>query len=65
MMVCTRHVIKDESIKDAELKILLRSYDYVFPNDTPTVLPPFYEIEHAMDLLMGLALPNKPAYRCN
>ena len=57
--------IVNESVLDEEVKDLLTEYEDVFPKDLPAGLRPLRGIEHAIDLLPGAQLPNKPAYRCN
>ena len=37
----------------------------VFPTDLPPGLPPICGIEHQIDLIPGVSLPNKVAYSCN
>ncbi|GJV83613.1 RNA-binding protein BRN1-like protein isoform X1 [Tanacetum coccineum] len=44
---------------------LLKSYSHVFPTEIPPGLPPMCSIQHKIDLIPGLALLNKPAYRTN
>ncbi|KAL8155697.1 hypothetical protein AgCh_000919 [Apium graveolens] len=50
---------------DPLLHDLLAEFGDVFPDELPTGLPPVRGIEHAIDLIPGAPLPNKPAYRCD
>jgi len=47
-----------------QVKKLLKEFD-VFPNEGPIGLPPFRGIEHQIDLVLGVSLPNRSAYRTN
>ncbi|CAG7870317.1 unnamed protein product, partial [Brassica rapa] len=49
----------------SELEFLLQDYGDVFPDESPTGLPPMRGIEHQIDLVPGASLPNRPAYRTN
>ena len=44
---------------------LLQEYEDVFPNDIPSGLPPIRGIEHQIDFVPGVTIPNRPAYRSN
>ena len=44
---------------------LLQDYEDVFPEEIPSGLPPLRGIEHQIDLIPGVPIPNRPAYRCN
>jgi hypothetical protein len=44
---------------------LLQEFDDVFLDNTPSGLPPLRGIEHQIDFILGVSIPNRPAYRCN
>jgi len=44
---------------------LLQEFDDVFPDDTPSRLPPLRGIEHQIDFVSGASIPNRLAYRSN
>ena len=44
---------------------LLKKFGDVFPKDTPSWVSPLREIEHQIDLLSGVSIPNRPSYRSN
>ncbi|XP_057247453.1 uncharacterized protein LOC130589856 [Beta vulgaris subsp. vulgaris] len=44
---------------------LLNQFKHVFPQEIPPGLPPKRDIQHKIDLIPGVSLPNKPAYRTN
>ncbi|CAJ2651349.1 unnamed protein product [Trifolium pratense] len=48
-----------------QLEAVLGEYEDVFPTELPNGLPPIRGIEHQIDLIPGVPLPNKAAYRCN
>ena len=48
-----------------EVVELLEDFKDVFPDDLPDHLPPFRNIQHAIDLVPGATLPNLPYYRMN
>ena len=40
---------------------LLQDFEYVFPEDVPSGLPPIRGIEHHIDFILGVAIPiNQP-----
>ncbi|PKI79456.1 hypothetical protein CRG98_000147 [Punica granatum] len=41
-----------------------QEYEDVFPEETPHGLPPIRGIEHQIDFVPGVTIPNRPAYRC-
>ncbi|XP_019159918.1 PREDICTED: uncharacterized protein LOC109156520 [Ipomoea nil] len=44
---------------------LMQEFKDVCPEELPAGLPPLRGIEHQIDLVPGMPLPNRPAYRCN
>jgi len=44
---------------------LLQEFEDLFPEETPSGLPPIRGIEHQIDFIPGATIPNRPAYRCN
>jgi hypothetical protein len=44
---------------------LLQEFDDLFPDDTPSRLPPLRGIEHQIDFIPEASIPNRPAYRSN
>jgi hypothetical protein len=44
---------------------LLQEFDDVFPEDIPSGLPPLRGIEHQIDFVPEVLIPNRPAYRSN
>ena len=37
----------------------------MFPNDVPSGLPPIRGIEHQINFVLGVTIPNRPTYRSN
>ncbi|XP_073110280.1 uncharacterized protein [Elaeis guineensis] len=48
-----------------QMKEILEEFTYVFSEVLPKGLPPIKGIKHQIDLILGFALPNRRAYRCN
>ena len=46
-----------------EVRSMLQKFQYVFPKELPNQLPPMRDIQHAINLIPGAALPNLPHYR--
>ena len=44
---------------------LLQEFDDVFQDEVPKGLPPISGIEHKIDFIPGVVIPNRPAYRAN
>ncbi|XP_074314198.1 uncharacterized protein LOC141649405 [Silene latifolia] len=47
----------------SEVMELIHNYQEVFPTELPSGLPPLRGIEHQIDLVPGVMLSNRPAYR--
>ena len=45
-----------------EVQTLLKDFDDVIPEDLPTDLPPMCNIQHHIDLIPSVSLPNVPHY---
>ncbi|PKI50200.1 hypothetical protein CRG98_029409, partial [Punica granatum] len=48
-----------------EIRVNKQEYEDVFPKETPHGLPPIRWIEHQIDFVPGVTIPNRPAYRSN
>ena len=44
---------------------LLKEFEDVFPENMPSCLPPIRGIEHQIDFIPRVVIPNKPAYKKN
>jgi hypothetical protein len=44
---------------------LLQEFEDEFPNEISSGLPPIQGIEYHINVVLGLAIPNRPAYRSN
>jgi len=49
----------------SSISSLLQEFEDLFPEETPSGLPPIRGIEHQIDFILGATIPNRPAYRCN
>jgi hypothetical protein len=48
-----------------QIKEFLEEFKDVFPDELPKGLPSIHGIEHQIDLVPGVSLPNRLAYKCN
>ncbi|KAA3477514.1 Retrovirus-related Pol polyprotein from transposon 17.6 [Gossypium australe] len=60
-------IYKETLFNTNELPEALPSSDFqdVFPEETPSGLPPLHRIEHQIDSVPGAVILNRPAYRTN
>ena len=49
----------------SSFQTLLQEYEELFPKELPKGLPPLRGIEHQIDFILGVQIPNRPAYRSN
>ena len=47
------------------ISLIFNEFKDMFPEEMPPELPPLRGIEHQVDFLPGVAIPNRPAYRAN
>ena len=52
-----------EDVGPKEVKTLLEKYHGIVAYSIPTSLPPKREISHCINLILGVTLPNKEAYK--
>ena len=48
-----------------DVEELLKKFGDIFPKDPPHGLPPLRGIEHQIDLMTGVSIPNRSTYRSN
>jgi len=66
MMLATRKVVKtSNSTISPEVTPVIKEFSDVFPEDFPNRIPPMRDIQHAIDLVPGLSLPNLSPYQMN
>jgi len=41
----------------------LQEFEDLFPEETPTGLPPIRGIKHQIDFIPGVTFPNRPTYK--
>ncbi|PKI70256.1 hypothetical protein CRG98_009333, partial [Punica granatum] len=58
--------IRDEGADAQDLEAcMFQEFGNVFPEKLPKGLPPIRGIEHQIDFVPGVAIPNWPAYQSN
>ncbi|XP_074314211.1 uncharacterized protein LOC141649420 [Silene latifolia] len=63
-ILLSKEVIEREGSEfPAEIEPLIHKFRDVFPKELPSGLPPLRGIEHHIDLVPGVVLPNRLAYR--
>ena len=69
ILYCKDHILTtdnfDKTVLPASVENLVQEFRDVFPEEVPVGLPPLRGIEHHIDLMLGVSLPNRPAYRSN
>ncbi|CAA7058081.1 unnamed protein product [Microthlaspi erraticum] len=67
LMIFKENMFSSQEEKElpSEIQSLIAKYKDIFPDDIPIGLPPIRGIEHQIDLVPGVPLPNRPAYRVN
>jgi hypothetical protein len=49
----------------SDIVSLLQEFDDILLEEVPHGLPPIWGIEHQIDFIPGVSIPNRPAYRSN
>ncbi|KAI0522935.1 hypothetical protein KFK09_005324 [Dendrobium nobile] len=62
-LVLVKETAAEHSPLPPEVQPLLNEYKEVWAEELPAGLPPMREVQHAIDLLPGVSLPNRPPYR--
>lgn len=57
------HDVSPSSIMPPPVLSLIKEFTDVFPDDLPSSLPPLWNIQHHIDLIPEVPLPNHPHYR--
>jgi hypothetical protein len=60
-LLLNKEISKGEELPE-EAKGLVEEFTDVFLGKLPDELPPLYEIQHQIDLVLGSSLPNRPHY---
>ncbi|PKU69610.1 RNA-directed DNA polymerase [Dendrobium catenatum] len=62
-LLLIKEVINGDTPPQPEIQQLLQDFQDVWVEELPVGLPPLRDIQHAMDLIPGATLPNRPPYR--
>ena len=63
VLVVTEAALDNFEEPRKEVRSVLQEFQDVFPKELPNQLPLIRDIQHAIDLVPGVALPNLPHYR--
>ena len=65
--ILTAKEIKELALGEQPQEVIeiLDEFSYIFQDDLPDQLPPFRDIQHVIDLVLGSTLPNLSHYRMN
>jgi hypothetical protein len=61
-LLCTNDLV---GALPSDIVSLLQEFEDVLPEEVPHGLPPIRGIEHQIDFIPGVSIPNRPAYRSN
>ncbi|PKU68398.1 RNA-directed DNA polymerase [Dendrobium catenatum] len=62
-LVLLKEVGDDICFHPLEVQPLIAEFQEIFVNELPAGLPPSRDIQHVVDLVPGVTLPNRPPYR--
>ena len=57
-----KKVAGEDALIPTEAAKILAEYGDITPNELPDGLPPMWDIQHHIDLILGSSLPNQAAY---
>jgi hypothetical protein len=63
LFVVRREVNQNDGKVPKELTTIIKKFQDIMPDEMPHQLPPMRGVQHAVDLIPGLSLPNLPHYR--
>jgi len=62
LLVVNREAKQDDGSVHVQLTTMLEEFQNIMPDEMPKQLPPMRDVQHVIDLIPGLSLPNLPHY---
>ena len=64
-LLITKEILREGEVIHPKFDKILKEFLDVFPKELLNELPPIHGIEHQIDHIPSLTLPNRTTYRCN